>query len=420
VSILVDSRSSFDANPDYLATIPTTASLHDVDSDYDLYTVRGLQPYVYTSCWAYLVHLDDTDASNRYVDFGPAKSYLKDLVSYEPMLHASNVTTFDNMVSLYGANNTCDSLTFCESVMWAKLPPQVTNHSIVMVTVKPWGNDEWQLFPCTIDAYWATVDTSWSTGVAFTSNIPANREEDPRKALDGLNDKRLVSVSPAWAQRACTVIMELCREAGHDDKGVLDLQGLHYANALSYTVSHQNVSLGHYLDSTNHPWSNGIGMNQQQYTTLMDYIDAESILRHFDFVELATNNTAWSNPGDLTKVEFRSFTRGYGYDLSETAVKLSLSVIVFYIAVVLGYLLYTIVTGIVASSWDSVAELVILAINSQRPAGLLKNTSVGVDTLNTYRQPVSIRINHHDSLELVLDSTGQAANYTEVLANEEY
>ncbi|ERF68137.1 hypothetical protein EPUS_08203 [Endocarpon pusillum Z07020] len=412
-------NSSFET----LATVPTTMSLTSLvraPGDY-LWTVRALQPYVYTSCWSSLVQVSDTDPSGRYVDFGPAKPYLKNAVSYKPLLLPSNATMTDDLLSLYRTDYTCQGLRFCGSIMWAKLPPNITSHSLVMVTAQTaQPEDQWLLSSCTIDAYWSTVTTRLSASTVFSSDKPANPKEDPRKVLSELSGKRLVSISPAWAQRAYTVTMELERAAKYSDDGEYLIQGLQYAIALSYVASDQQNWAFSRFNSTEKWTSEMNGMNQQQYTAFMDYIDAHHFLRHFDEIDLFVNNTVWVKPEDLTKLETRRFAIGYGYDISAITTKLSLAVVMFYVAAISGYLLYTIATGTVAASWNSVAELVVLAINSQRPIGLLRNTSVGIDTLETFRQPVNIRVNHNDSVELVFDSTSQTRHYSKILPNEKY
>ena len=58
-----------------------------------------------------------------------------------------------------------------------------------------------------------------------------------------------------------------------------------------------------------------------------------------------------------------------------------------------------------------------LALNSRRPA-VLQNTSVGIDTVETFRHPVNIRVNHDDSLEMVFYAASQAPEYMEIAPDE--
>lgn len=44
-----------------------------------------------------------------------------------------------------------------------------------------------------------------------------------------------------------------------------------------------------------------------------------------------------------------------------------------------------------------------LGVNSRAPAHL-DGTSVGIDTLKTFQEPISIQVNDRDSVELVFDN----------------
>jgi hypothetical protein len=130
-------------------------------------------------------------------------------------------------------------------------------------------------------------------------------------------------------------------------------------------------------------------------------------------------DTAWTDPETLAQIQWTSYVNGYGYNTSPITVKLSLAVVMVYLVLAVTYLICTIVTGYAATSWDSVAELVALALNSERPK-TLRNTSVGIGTLETFRKPVNIRVNQEDSLEVVFKDAVGTATYTTVGANKKY
>lgn len=91
---------------------------------------------------------------------------------------------------------------------------------------------------------------------------------------------------------------------------------------------------------------------------------------------------------------------GYGYDSSPTTVRLSLAVLCFYCLVDIGYILFLLVTGTASTAWDSAVEFLLLALQS-RPAHHLGFTSVGAETMATLKEPVGIRVNHDNDLELI-------------------
>jgi hypothetical protein len=108
--------------------------------------------------------------------------------------------------------------------------------------------------------------------------------------------------------------------------------------------------------------------------------------------EVDTNNmTAFS----MTMTLF-----GYGYGMTNTSVCLAVAVITTYCIIIIVYIAYTLITGSTSTAWNSAIELVTLALQSKRP-GHLGHTSVGIESMETFRQSVGIRVNSEEVLELV-------------------
>ncbi|KAL8834805.1 MAG: hypothetical protein Q9170_003601 [Blastenia crenularia] len=57
----------------------------------------------------------------------------------------------------------------------------------------------------------------------------------------------------------------------------------------------------------------------------------------------------------------------------------------------MGYLVYSIITGISSNSWDTIAELTALAINST-PTAALRNTCAAISELQIFKLPVLILV----------------------------
>jgi hypothetical protein len=98
------------------------------------------------------------------------------------------------------------------------------------------------------------------------------------------------------------------------------------------------------------------------------------------------------------------FTKyAYGYSTGTTSVSLSLAVITAYCTITILYLAYILITGSTSTAWNSPIELVALALQSKKP-DIPGHTGVGINSLDTCRQGVGIRVNNNDELEIVFAS----------------
>lgn len=115
------------------------------------------------------------------------------------------------------------------------------------------------------------------------------------------------------------------------------------------------------------------------------------------------------------------YRRGSGFEASTTTRKLSLAVLFAYATTVMTYVIYIFCIGSTIGGWATISELVMLAINSERPTDL-HNTSVGVDKLGTYQQIIQVQVNKKDSVEMVFvhDSAYDATRYSPLRPNEAY
>ena len=122
----------------------------------------------------------------------------------------------------------------------------------------------------------------------------------------------------------------------------------------------------------------------------------------------------------LLELNIASYVEGFGYTMAGFPIKIAVTVLLLYCTYSLVHFLYTSTTGISSNSWDSIAELTALAMNSA-PTGFLDHTSAGIAKLDTFRQPVSIRkVDEH--LEIVFSDTNERArpNIQKVVKNEIY
>lgn len=107
----------------------------------------------------------------------------------------------------------------------------------------------------------------------------------------------------------------------------------------------------------------------------------------------------WDNSGStepseqLETLSMISYRRGIGYSAATKTVRLSLAILGIYCFVTVLHMLWITSTGKDGNSWNSYSELVMLALNSRNPGRLIENTSVGVNTRQTFEELVSIRSN---------------------------
>jgi hypothetical protein len=113
------------------------------------------------------------------------------------------------------------------------------------------------------------------------------------------------------------------------------------------------------------------------------------------------NLTDFKDTVKVTDIETNLYA--YGYTTHSTSVRLSLAVILAYCIVTVTYLVYILITGSTSTAWNSAIELVALALQSKKP-DYPGCTAVGIDSLNTFKQGVGIRVNGDNELELVFAS----------------
>ncbi|KAL9116591.1 MAG: hypothetical protein Q9187_006883 [Circinaria calcarea] len=80
---------------------------------------------------------------------------------------------------------------------------------------------------------------------------------------------------------------------------------------------------------------------------------------------------------------------GWSYNIQDTAPKLALVVMLVYCIIASSHILYSLISGISSTAWDSTAEVVALAMNSS-PTTHLQNTCAGIVGVKTFRTPVRI------------------------------
>jgi hypothetical protein len=145
----------------------------------------------------------------------------------------------------------------------------------------------------------------------------------------------------------------------------------------------------------------GLTYDARNYETVLAVMFAAALSE----IPTRTEMTRYVNQSEIDTNTMTAFIititlYGYGYGTTNTSVHLAVAVITTYCIIVIVYMAYTLITGSTSTAWNSTIELVTLALQSKRP-GHLGHTSVGIESMETFRQSVGIRVNSEEVLELV-------------------
>ena len=118
--------------------------------------------------------------------------------------------------------------------------------------------------------------------------------------------------------------------------------------------------------------------------------------------------------------EIENKVYGWLYTASQTTTKLAIAVMLAYCALVLGHVIYSIVSGVSSTAWDSTAEFVALTMNSS-PTEILQNTCAGIIGSTALKTPVRVLATTQGHLELVFgEIKNPNAQASALVMNEKY
>jgi hypothetical protein len=216
---------------------------------------------------------------------------------------------------------------------------------------------------CTISSYWRKTETTLAPsdrGVLVQTNHIEGR--------DNMSREQLIPIT-------------------------IDLDNVTSANVGNLTRDLANLTLYQPPDET--------FVVAKRYENLLSVAFAAAL------AEIPHYSRRWDNKDEVqvdkastTAFDISVIIRGYGYGTAATSAYLSVAVITAYCIVTLIYIAYTLATGTSSTAWNSGIELVALALQSRRPDHL-KHMSAGIDSMQTFREGVGIRVNEQDELELV-------------------
>lgn len=125
---------------------------------------------------------------------------------------------------------------------------------------------------------------------------------------------------------------------------------------------------------------------------------------------------------DFVNLRMRVEVVGYAWYASGFSDYLATAVVVLYMLVALAHTIWVLTKGVTSSSWDTVTELLALALQSPAPDSL-RGSGAGIERLGTYRRLTRLRVMREegeDRLVLVIEEQDSRARYKRVEVDNAY
>ena len=393
-----------------------------------VYSVEAQQPIVHTRCKAY-------DA----LDYGSGSSVavydLSDLNDF------NRTNDFGNQDYNYDNDEQVGSLV--QNVLNGESVPQVawgtvpqSDGTALGATLNVLnGDNATTFFQCTIAARMAP-----GTLQSTRNNVSLVTGCDHKSIYDDNNTFPHISIEPAWAaflnptisSDGSTAFQYMMQAAGIlNDGSTIDANNIVYAIEMLLSLSVVN----------------GLARRDSRVGfsgTLLGNTDGLDLVNYLNSSADRSESATWVCKDWCTHLLPSGYRMGYGgnaFNISETekkastkftmragafgwafnrrgsAAKFAMIALLLYVFIAFGHLLYTILwTRESSSSWDSISELVALAIRSDPPEALV-NTGAGIETDETFEQRTRV-ICKNQCVQLAVGET--LAFHDRVKADTEY
>lgn len=348
---------------------------------------KFVQPAVETSCYFSYIQtpqtINTTWLENTYIPMGPLVSGVHQTFN------------FSSAPSL--------NLTSCQgcpiSVLWAPAP-QSASYSFLLGQIE-WDDEYINTVACGLSAFWmnATVHLSSKTGVISAEGIsPALLKKVPQEPIQ---------MSLEWATALFQLYLSrLPRSPIYFLQDSISL-------LLSFGLSSLGpVASGPGLASITAPYSEWAEENITSIYSFLNNDQIQALNRSINSGDLSEEdfimaNSNWTEVNNLFRQHVYLTQHGYGFNLAGTTVKLALAVLILYQVIVVMFFTWTFKVGLASLSWDSVGDLLMLALNSKTP-NFLGHTSAGIESLQTYGQDVRVMASTSgNEVELLFDNDPQ-------------
>ena len=117
-----------------------------------------------------------------------------------------------------------------------------------------------------------------------------------------------------------------------------------------------------------------------------------------------------------TMFTMRATANGYAYSYKGATQKAAIAVLIVYVLLALGHVVYSGRTGWTSTAWDTMPEIAALAMSSSQ-SSRLQNTGAGIYTMRVYQENVKTRV-RDQRVEFVFEDTREGSGT--LLTNQHY
>lgn len=279
--------------------------------------------------------------------------------------------------------------------------PQLGNHSIgAIVTIPSSPKTDGRILSCTVDAHWVDADYKiihrpgdygvWTTETFFDKSPEhlASIVALPRIRLSTRWARYLNPFQPSTNQ---TVLESLLKNAGIWATEPVSIPPEEFQEVIEVSLA-MMVSNGLSNMSPHVDIQGRRSGPRQCVPSWVDPLMPQSQLRGTG--ALGHGGMLWNMSGvdtaKMTKFTMFVTANGYAYSLNGATSIAAIIVLLIYCLMVVIHTIYVCCHAQSSSSWDSISEVVALAMQSRKTASL-GNTGSGISTTEIFRSPVQIR-----------------------------
>ena len=393
------------------------------------YSVQALQPVVFARC----LGCDDSNGECARKATGCIDIYdlwdsdREDGGDFSKISY--DYTQDERLRSLIQSLNTSN----VSEVVWARVPQSNgTSTALAAFLSVPLLQNSSKLFACTLDARMTEA------GLESTRDAPLIvNSTDQFTTYGDENTFPRISIEPAWAAYLnptipsdnSTAFQNILKAAGFlNSESVIDddntraavesLFALTVVNGLARRdynkgflgtlsgntngldlVSNSNVSAAPDQDSNCPKWSK----------QLLPSIGLSYGGNAFNITE--------RDKARGTMLTMQAHAEGYAYSTKASAVKFAMVVLLLYVSIALSHWLYCCVDKRTSDSWDSISELIALAMRSEDRSDAFANTGAGIYSPAIFEKPSQV-IYRHGRLQLAVG--GSRGRFKRIRPNRYY